>query len=158
MPLNDLIRKAKMFFTTVSLIQKYKIDVFETKGAEMAERFQDYGFAAQPSEGEGLVIDAGGSMVVLRVDRLSDRPSLANDDVAVWHKDGAKIHLKASRIIEVDCAAFNVKASDGVHFETPKVSTSGTVDAAVDVVSAGKSFNNHQHREHDVGGLVDPPN
>lgn len=131
MPLNDLIRKAKMFFTSVALVQKYKVDVFETKGAEMAERFQDYGFAAQPSEGEGLVIDAGGSVIVLRIDRLKDRPELSNDDVAVWHKDGAKIHLKANKIIEVDCASFNVKASDGVHFETSKVTTSGTFDAAI---------------------------
>lgn len=106
--INDLIRKAKMFFTSVTLVQKYKISVFETKDAEDSERFQDYGFTSQPSEGEGLVIDAGGAVMVLRVDRLKDRPSIDADEVAVWHKDGAKIHLKAHKIIDIDCDSLNI--------------------------------------------------
>lgn len=116
--INDLIRKAKMFFTSVALVQKYKISVFETKDAEESERFQDYGFTSQPSEGEGLVIDAGGAVMVLRVDRLKDRPSIDKDEVAVWHKDGAKIHLKTGKIIDIDCDTLNIHAKVAIEGES----------------------------------------
>ena len=166
---NELIRKAKMVFTTVKLIQQYKINVFENRASENAERFQDYGFAAQPSEGEGLVIDAGGSVIVLRIDRLKDRPSLGNDEVAVWHKDGHKIHLKSGKLIEVDCGTINIKASEGVNFDTPQISNTGAYSGAGDVTSAAQvsdatgtmqsmrgTFNGHDHNETD--SVTNPPN
>ena len=155
--INDLIQKAKMFFTSVSLIQKYKVNIFENRSSEESERHQDYGFASQPSEGEGLVIDAGGSVVVLRIDRLKERPTLANDEVAVWHKDGAKIHLKAARIIEIDCDVFALKASSGAHFDTPIITTSGNISAAQDIIAAGISQVDHRHPENGEGSLTDPP-
>lgn len=158
MAFNDLIRKAKMFFTSVKLVQQYKISVFETKDAEDAERFQDYGFTSQPSEGEGLVIDAGGVVMVLRIDRLKDRPAIADDDVAVWHKSGSKMHLKDGKVIDVDCATFNIKASDGVHFQTPLITTSGGISAAQDVSAAGVSLTGHTHQEHDNGGQTGAAN
>lgn len=146
-----------MVFTTIGLVQKYKISIFETKDAEASERFQDYGFASQPSEGEGLVIDAGGSMFVLRVDRLKDRPQLANDEVAVWQKDGAKILLKNNRIIEVDCDEFNVKASKSMGFDTPKINAPNAEMTLKDVSASDKSFLDHTHHENDNNGETDPP-
>ena len=159
---NELIRKAKMVFTTANLIQQYKVNIFETRASEDAERFQDYGFAAQPSAGEGLVIDAGGSVIVLRIDRLKDRPALANDEVAVWHKDGHKIHLKSGKLVEVDCATLNIKASIGVNFNTPKISNTGEYSGRGDVKSGGQvsdstgtmqsmrdTYDDHTHNETD---------
>ncbi|AXF86393.1 hypothetical protein DTO96_102147 [Ephemeroptericola cinctiostellae] len=171
MALSELIRKAKMVFTSVALVQKYKISVFETKDAEESERFQDYGFAAQPSEGEGLVIDAGGVQMVLRIDRLKDRPKLSADDVAVWHKEGHSIWLKAGKIIDVDCAVLNIKASTSVNFTTPKITNSGEYSGAGDVVSAAQvsdsagsmqsmrdTHNEHDHNETDnVTGKPNQP-
>lgn len=147
-----------MVFTSVMLVQKYKISIFETKDAEECERHQDYGFAAQPSEGEGLVIDAGGTMMVLRIDRLKDRPKLSADEVAVWHKDGAKIHLKAGKIIDIDCDTLNIKASAGVTFDTPSIKTTGGLTAAQDVSAGGKSLMQHTHQEHDENGQTSVAN
>ena len=158
--LNELIRKAKMVFTSVTLVQKYKITVFETKDTEDAERFMDYGFASQPTEGEGLVIDAGGTQMVLRIDRLKDRPKLSSDDVCLWHKEGHKVHLKAGKVVDVDCAVFNCNATEGVHFNTPKITNSGEYQGAGNVSSAAQvsdangtmqtmrdEYNNHDHPE-----------
>lgn len=166
---NELIRKAKMVFTTVKLIQQYKVNIFESRASEDAERFQDYGFAAQPSEGEGLVIDAGGSVIVLRIDRLKDRPTLANDEVAVWHKEGHKIHLKADQVIEVSCKKYKVTATEGVEYDTPQMTNTGEYSGRGDVKSGGQvsdstgtmqsmrnTYNGHDHNETD--SVTNAPN
>lgn len=160
--LSELIRKAKMVFTSVALVQKYKITVFETKDTEDAERFMDYGFASQPTEGEGLVVDAGGAQMVLRIDRLKDRPKLSSDDVCLWHKEGHKVHLKAGKVVDVDCAVFNCNATEGVNFNTPKITNSGEYQGAGNVSSAAQvsdangtmqsmrdDYNGHDHTETD---------
>lgn len=114
----NLIRRAAMRFSSAKLVQKYNITVFETNSADGIERFQDYGFTGQPAEGQGLVIDAGGTFFVLRVDQLKERPELADDEVAVWHKEGHKIHLKGKRLIQVECDDFEVKAKKSIKFDT----------------------------------------
>ena len=155
--LNELIKKAKMVFNTAKLVQQYKINIFETRASDDAERFQDYGFASQPSEGEGLVIDAGGMVMVLRIDRLKERPKLSADEVSVWHKDGHKIHLKSGKKIEVDCDSFVVNASGGVQFNTPKVSATGEVADQKGTMNAIRnSFNDHDHNE--TNSVTSKPN
>lgn len=140
MGLDNLVQKAKMFLTSAALVLKYKVDIFETKSSDDAERLQDYGFASQPSEGEGLVIDVGGVVFILRIDRLKDRPQLAKDDVAMWHKDGAVIHLKAGKVIDINCSDFNVTGN--AHFKGGALTHNG--------VNVGSS---HKH-----GGVESGPN
>ncbi|MBY0234147.1 MAG: hypothetical protein K2W93_04130, partial [Burkholderiaceae bacterium] len=114
----------------------------------------------------GLVINVGGHTLVLRMDRLAERPQLAPLEVALWHKEGHFVKLKAGKVVEVGCdklivnAAVSVAitspnvaihASGGVQVETPTVSMSqdlavaGTATAQVDVVGNGTSLHGHVH-------------
>jgi phage baseplate assembly protein V len=156
--LNNMIRRAKMTLQTVGLVLKYKINVYEGNAPEDAERHQNYGTASQPAEGEGLIVDVGGTVMVLSVDSIKDRPTLANWDVAVWHKEGHKVHLKAGKVVDIDCATLNINATSGVVFNTPSVTASGSITAAADVTAGGKSLMSHTHHENDNQGNTGTPN
>ena len=90
-------------------VQTVKVQVFDDMGRVQVERHQDYGFAAAPANGEGIVIECDGHMVVLRIDQVDGRPELQANEVSVWHRDGHKITLKAGRVIDVECDTYNVK-------------------------------------------------
>ena len=115
------------------------------------------------------MIDAGGSVIVLRIDRLKDRPTLANDEVAVWHKEGHKIHLKADQVIEVSCKKYKVTATEGVEYDTPQMTNTGEYSGRGDVKSGGQvsdstgtmqsmrnTYNGHDHNETD--SVTNAPN
>ena len=72
--------------------------IYDDKVHNEAEHHEDYGFATNPSEGNGITLTIGGITIVLRVNRSEGRPTLAADEVAVWHKDGHIIHLKADSL------------------------------------------------------------
>lgn len=142
-----------------------------------AQRPQDYGFAAQPVDGQGLKLEVGGHTIIIRMDRLAERPRLAEYEVCVWHKEGHRVTLRAGKLVEVSCDTLRVNAAVKVELNTPLVTTSaalrvgttaavagnttvgGTLAAVGDVTGVGKSLQSHTHGGVDAGpNNTSPPN
>lgn len=156
MSLLNLLRRVRIRGLTEGKVQKGRVEVNPLDVRDNVERFQDYGFTAQPVDGEGLRLEVGGHTIILRMDRLSERPTLGAHEVCVWHKDGHKITLKNSGLVQIDCTRLVVNASQEVVFNTPKVSGSTLIEAPTisgptDVLFAGKSTKNHVHDGVAVG-------
>lgn len=182
--MNDLVRRARMRNCQEGLVQTVRTEATELDARDDVERWQDYGFSAQPVDGQGLKIEVGGHTIVLRLDRLAERPTLAPYEVSVWHKEGHRVTLKAGRLVQVDCddlvvnasstvqintTTMTVTASDAVHLNTPDVTASGdmTVDgtAAANTVVAvaslqidGKELRDHPHSGVTPGPANTGPN
>lgn len=118
------LRRARIRGLKEGLVQTARVEALENDAKDAAERFQDYGFAANVVEGQGLVITAGGHTVVLRMDRLAERPQLGAYEVSVWHKEGHNVTLKGGKLVEVNCDTFRVNAAVKAEFNTPLLATS----------------------------------
>lgn len=151
-----LLRRARLRGLAEGLVQKVRAESTELDSRDAVERFQDYGFSAQPVEGQGLVISAGGHTVVLRMDRLSERPQLDAYEVCVWHREGHKLTLRAGGAIEVDCTTLTVVAAEKVVLDTPLVQATGTLQAKrmvadVSLTGGGKEMVGHRHDQVEPG-------
>lgn len=146
----NLIRWAKVRGLTEGKMQTGRVEGPPNESRDGAQRPQDYGFAGNPVDGEGLRIEAGGHTVIIRMDRIAERPQLAAYEVAVWHKEGHMVRLRSGRVVQVDCDQFIVNASAGVQFNTPMVAasqgiTSQSVAAATSLKVSGKEVLGHNH-------------
>lgn len=148
----NLLRRARLRGLVDGQVQTVRAEALENDAKDQAERWQDYGFAANPVDGQGLVINVGGHTIVLRMDRIAERPRLQPFEVAVWHKEGHMVLLKAGKVVQVDCdelivnaavkATFNthtfeVNASAGSGFNTPTLAASAAITAGTNVSAAG---------------------
>lgn len=170
--LGTLLRRARIRGLTEGKVQVARTEATENDAKDDAERWQDYGFAGHPGDGQGLVINAGGHTIVLRLDRIAERPQLEVYEVAVWHKEGHFVKLKAGKLVEVSCddlvvnaavsatintPTFTVNAEAGAAFNTPLVDLSddmhlgGTGAADSDFVSNGVSGHGHTHSDVKTG-------
>lgn len=120
------IRRASFRGLIEGLVQKLRGDATENDGKDAIERFQDYGFAANPVDGQGLKIDWQGHTIVLRMDRLAERPQLASHEVTVWHKEGHKITLRDGKLIEVECDRYVVNAKESYEVNTKTVTVNAS--------------------------------
>ena len=156
--LANLVRWVRVRGLKEGKFQRGRVEGFEGDVRDDAQRPQDYGFAANPVDGEGLKLEVGGHTIIVRVDRTAERPQLPAYEVAVWHKEGHMVRLRAGRIIQADCDQLVVNASTGVVLNAPTVAISGaltvgsTVVAAGNVTGAGKSLATHTHSGVQAGG------
>jgi len=127
--LANLMRWVRIRGLKEGKFQKGRVEGFEGDVRDDAQRPQDYGYAANPVDGEGLKLEVGGHTIIVRMDRTAERPQLAAYEVAVWHKEGHMVRLRAGRIIQVDCDQFIVNAATKVQLNTPLVQGSGDVKA-----------------------------
>ena len=167
------LRRARIRKLAEGLVQSARVEALENDAKDDAERFQDYGYASNAVDGQGLVITAGGHTIVLRMDRLAERPRLAAYEVSVWHKEGHNVTLRAGKLVEVNCDTFRVNAAVKAEFNTPLLSASAqaTVGAtlavtggisgagtanlagrltASGVTADGKQLDGHTHNETGV--------
>lgn len=160
-----MIRRARMRAQQDSgAVQKVRVDVNDTFGRDDIERLQDYGFSARPSAGEGIVIEVGGHLLVLRMDQTASRPKLELDEVSVWHKEGHSITLKAGKVIAVDCDSYvvttktyTVNASESVALNTPEVAASALLKSDTLNVANGGTIDGVNVGEHDHGNVQEGP-
>lgn len=153
----NLMRWVRVRGLTEGKFQSGREEGLPNEGRDGAQRPQDYGFAANPVSGEGLKLEIGGHTVIIRLDRIAERPQLPAYEVAVWHKEGHMVRLQAGRIVQVDCDQFIVNASTGVALNTPMVTasqgiTSQTAAAATSLKVAGKEVLGHSHGNVQIGG------
>lgn len=155
---NVFLRRARIRGLKEGQVQRGRSEATENDVKDDAERFQDYGLAANPVDGQGLVMTVDGHTIIVRMDRLAERPQLAAYEVAVWHKEGHKITLKEGKLIQVDCDTLKVNAAVKVEFNTPLVTNSGAMTAqgrvtgVGGVTAAGKALDGHTHPDITSGG------
>jgi phage baseplate assembly protein V len=161
---NVFLRRARIRGLKEGQVQRGRSEATENDVKDDAERFQDYGLAANPVDGQGLVLTVDGHTIIVRMDRLAERPQLAAYEVAVWHKEGHKITLKEGKLIQVDCDTYRVNAAVKVEYNTPLVTNSGSmtnagnmtaqgrVTGVAGVTAAGKALDGHTHPDITSGG------
>ena len=153
--LGDMLRRARLRALVDGAIGHVRAEAFGDKAHDDAERFGDYGFASHPVDGQGLILTIGGMTVVLRMDRLAERPALAAYEVALWHKEGHYVRLGAGGVVEVHGATqVVINASAGVTLNTPETTINGHLTVTGDAQIAGKSFVGHVHGGVASGGAV----
>ncbi|MCO7569917.1 MULTISPECIES: phage baseplate assembly protein V [Pseudomonas] len=114
------------------------------------EHFEPYGFTSNPLAGaEGIATFLGGdrshAVVLVVADRRYRLKALAAGEVAIYTDEGDKIHFKRGRVIDIDTATLNIRASSGVNIDSPTLSMSGKIVSQGDQVAAGISQINHVH-------------
>ena len=160
MSLWNLLRRVRIRNLREGLVQTGHVIGFDEDARDDAERFQDYGFAANPVDGEGVRLEVGGHTIIVRMDRLADRPQLAAHEVCVWHKDGHSVTLRAGRVVDVVCDQLNIEASAGVTITTPTLqvvgdqSVSGKATAQSVVGQSDVSIGTKSLKDHDHGNVA----
>ncbi|BAQ72935.1 hypothetical protein A1395_02440 [Pseudomonas protegens] len=114
------------------------------------EHFEPYGFTSNPLAGaEGIATFLGGdrshAVVLVVADRRYRLKALAAGEVAIYTDEGDKIHFKRGRVIDIDTATLNIRASSGVNIDSPTLSMSGKIVSQGDQLAAGISQINHVH-------------
>ena len=114
------------------------------------EHFEPYGFTSNPLAGaEGIATFLGGDrshgVVLVVADRRYRLKALAAGEVAIYTDEGDKIHFKRGRVIDIDTATLNIRASSGVNIDSPTLSMSGKIVSQGDQLAAGISQINHVH-------------
>ena len=150
---HNLLRRARLRGLREGQVQVARAESLDHDAKDDAERWQDYGFAAHPVDGQGLVINAGGHTIVLRMDRLADRPQLEAYEVSVWHKEGHRVTLRAGQVVDVECAVLNIAASTSVTIDTPSLTVTQP-----HLMVGGKQLAGHAHGSVQTGGGVSGPN
>lgn len=152
--LANLLRRARLRGLVDGRVQTVRAESLENQAHDDAERHQDYGFAAHPVDGQGLVLHVGGHTIVLRMDRIAERPELDAFEVAVWHHEGHMVKLKAGRVVEVTCDHLVVNASADVTINTPVMTVNATdhVELATPLVHASTDM--HVDGETTLDGNV----
>ncbi len=117
--------RAKLRGFVEGWLQRGSADIHANNAPSDAERWQDYGFAANAVDGEGLVLTIGGHTIVLRMDRSTERPKLAPLEVCLWHKEGHKVTMRAGKVVDVECAVLRVAATTRVEYTTPSFKLNG---------------------------------
>jgi phage baseplate assembly protein V len=155
-----MLRRARLRGLVEGLVQRVRAEATELDAKDEAERFQDYGFSANPVDGQGLMLTWGGHTIVLRMDRLAERPQLAAHEVCVWHREGHKVTLKAGGVVEAVCTRLEATATAEAVLTAPVISLNATTEVRLNtprvvvptsLVLAGKEMATHRH---DVPGVA----
>lgn len=166
----NMLRRVRIRGLTEGLVQMASLVGFDADARDSAERFQDYGFSGNPVDGEGLRLEVGGHTIILRMDRLAERPHLAAYEVCVWHKEGHRVTLRAGQVVDVQCRQFNLVATQGVSIQTPTLALQGnqsiTGNQAVTGVATAQTvvgqtdvkIGNASIKDHDHGNVANGPN
>lgn len=139
------LRRARLRGIKEGLVQTVRVEALEHEAHDDAERWQDYGFAGNPVDGQGLKISFGGHTVVMRMDRIADRPRLGAYEVAIWHKDGHMVRLRDGGLVQVDCQQLVINAAVGVSINSPVVAASTMLTAGTSLKVSGKEMSGHAH-------------
>lgn len=167
--LNTLVRGVVNLVNPAGAIQSLQMTLTADEVKDGLEHFEPYGYTSNPHPGaEGLTAFIGGDrshgVVICVSDRRFRLTGLKSGEVALHTDEGDFIHFKRNRVIELqtltlqinatDSVAlqttnFSVKASGGVTFDTPLISTTGRIESSGDQVAAGVSLVTHVHEGSD---------
>lgn len=122
-------------------IQKVQISALADETLQDVELMQQFGLTSVPPEQtEAVIIPIGGRTthgIVIATENGAFRvKNLNKGEVAIYDQSGSTVILKNGRVIEIDCdtlnircQTYNVNASSGANFTTPKLETSQVLTA-----------------------------
>ncbi len=115
-------------------VQRLQIEGLAGETVQDLEHAEQFGFTANPPvDSDCVVVPLGGQtshgIIVTTTNGAYRVTGLQPGETAVYNQDGAKIVLKAGKIIDIDCTILNINATDGVNITTPEVKASAIVTA-----------------------------
>lgn len=146
---------------------------------QAAELFQHFGFTSAPPAGtECIVLPLGGRTshsIVIATEKGDLRIHVEDGETCIYSEEGAKVHIRKGRVVEVECDVYRVNAATCVEYITPAfgvigtgevspqasfdgdLHTKGDVTSEGDHIAGSVSLREHVHPENDQGGPTDPP-
>lgn len=131
---------------------------------------QQYGISSKPKPGksESVTLFISGSRaegVTIATKGIGADMvfHLEEGEVALHTDEGDSVHLKRGRIVEITTETLRITASTAVEIDSPKLSTTGNVQADGDLQDAlgtvstlRTAFNSHVHNSAAVGAPTGP--
>lgn len=84
-------------------------------------------------------------MVLVVADRRFRLQALAPGEVALYTDEGDKLHFKRGRVIDIQTATLNIRASSAVNIDSPVINHTGKIVSQGDQVAGGISQIKHVH-------------
>ncbi|PCM49707.1 hypothetical protein CP335_11020 [Pseudomonas fluorescens] len=145
-----LARGTVVLANSASKLQSLQMRLTAGEVNDDMEHFEPYGFTSNPLAGaEGIVTFLGGdrshAIALVVADRRYRLQSLASGEVAIYTDEGDKIHFKRGRIIDIETATLNIRASSAVNFDTPVINQTGKIVSTGDQLAGGVSQIKHVH-------------
>jgi phage baseplate assembly protein V len=145
-----LARGTVVLANSASKLQSLQMRLTAGEVNDDLEHFEPYGFTSNPLAGaEGIVTFLGGdrshAIALVVADRRYRLQSLASGEVAIYTDEGDKIHFKRGRIIDIETATLNIRASSAVNFDTPVINQTGKIVSTGDQLAGGISQIKHVH-------------
>lgn len=127
-----LARGTVVLANSASKLQSLQMRLTAGEVNDDLEHFEPYGFTSNLLAGaEGIVTFLGGdrshAIALVVADRRYRLQSLASGEVAIYTDEGDKIHFKRGRIIDIETATLNIRASSAVNFDTPVINQTGKI-------------------------------
>ncbi|WVR18342.1 baseplate assembly protein V [Bordetella phage PY223] len=152
-----------------SPVQLVQASMLSGEVRDKMERMAEYGFTSVPLDGaQAVAVFVGGErghgVVIATGDSRYRKTGMQPGEVALYTNEGAFIHMKNGRVIEMDCDELVVKAGTRVRFETPRVESTGDIIDNADTNARTMKgmrdrYNVHTHNENNVsGGPTGAPN
>ena len=115
-------------------VQRLQIEGLADETVQNLEHAEQFGFTGNPPvDSDCVVVPLGGKtshgIIVTTTNGAYRVTGLAPGETAVYNQDGAKIVLKAGKVIEIECATLNINATEGVNITSPEVKASAIVTA-----------------------------
>ena len=145
-----LARGTVVLANSASKLQSLQMRLTAGEVNDDLEHFEPYGFTSNPLAGaEGIVTFLGGdhshAIALVVADRRYRLQSLASGEVAIYTDEGDRIHFKRGRIIDIETATLNIRASSAVNFDTPVINQTGKIVSTGDQLAGGISQIKHVH-------------
>lgn len=145
-----LVRGTVVLVDSARKLQALQMRLTAGEVKDGLEHFEPYGFTSNPLAGaEGIAAFIGGDrshgVLLVVSDRRYRIQGMEPGEVAIYTDEGAKIHLKRGRIIDIEADVINFKAAKAVNFDTPAITQTGTITSDGDQVAGGVSQINHPH-------------
>lgn len=145
-----LVRGTVVLVDSARKLQALQMRLTAGEVKDGLEHFEPYGFTSNPLAGaEGIAAFIGGDrshgVLLVVADRRYRIQGMEPGEVAIYTDEGAKVHLKRGRIIDIEADVINFKAGTAVNFDTPAITQTGTITSDGDQVAGGVSQINHLH-------------
>ena len=145
-----LVRGTVVLVDSARKLQALQMRLTAGEVKDGLEHFEPYGFTSNPLAGaEGIAAFIGGDrshgVLLVVADRRYRIQGMEPGEVAIYPDEGAKVHLKRGRIIDIEADVINFKAATAVNFDTPAITQTGTITSDGDQVAGGVSQINHPH-------------
>lgn len=147
---NMLVRGTVIMADAARKLQTLQVRLTAGEIKDGAEHFEPYGLSSNPLAGaEVLTAFLGGdrshAVVLVASDRRYRIKELKPGEVVIYTDEGDKVHFKRGRILDIETDTLNIKATSGVHFDTPLITQTGRIESEGDQVAAGISQIGHLH-------------